>query len=128
MRVVPCIAFGLLTLALAGCGSAPYDDKADKAAIQDVIRSAWQAEYAGDESTACLYYTPSFIESQNLIWESRSAGSPHQRGCASGPGAYHPYLRLTDVQSGVGNDRVRFAFTRIAHKARGSGQRAFTPV
>ena len=118
MRVVPSIAFLLLALALAGCGSAPYNDRADKAAIQDVISSAWQAEFAGDENTACLYYTASFIDAQNRLWESRSGGSPpHQRDCASGRG-YHPYLRLTNTQSRFGSENVRFAFTRVSHKAR----------
>jgi hypothetical protein len=120
MRVIPCVSLLLLTLTLAGCGSsAPYDATADKAAIRDVISSAWKAEYAGDENTACLYFTKTFIEEQNRIWESRSrSGSPHQSDCASGPSGYHPYLRVTNGQGALGNDKVRFAWTRVSHESR----------
>jgi hypothetical protein len=120
MRVIPCIAFVLLALALAGCGSsAAYDDRADKAAIHDVISSAWKAEYAGDESTACLYYTKAFIEQQNRVWEGGAPGAlPHRKDCATGPIGYHPYLRFTNVQGGFGNDKVGFEWTRVSGKTR----------
>jgi hypothetical protein len=126
MRVVPFIALLLLVLALAGCGSAPYNDTADRAAIKDVVRSAWQAEFAGDESTACLYFTHGFIDAQNRVWEARAPEArPHQETCATGPSGYHPYLRLTNAQSDFGNDRVRFASTLIAHK---SGTATVQPI
>jgi hypothetical protein len=119
MRVVPSIALLLLALALGGCalGGSParYNATADKAAIREVIRSAWKAEYAGDESTACLYFTPSFIDEQNRIWE---AGAAHRTGCAIGSVGNHPYLRLNTVPSEFVNDRLRFAWTRVSTKSR----------
>jgi hypothetical protein len=120
MRVVPLIAVPLLALALLGCGSSTaYDATADRAAIQEAIRSAWNAEYAGDESTACLYYTKTFIEEQNRLWEAGSGDtSPHRTDCATGPSGSHPYLRLTNPQGESGNERVRFAWTRVSHKSR----------
>ena len=120
MRVVPFIAVLLVAFALEGCGSStPYDATADRAAIQEAIRSAWSAEYAGDESTACLYYTKTFIEEQNRVWEAGSGGSaPHQTDCATGPSGSHPYLRLTNAQGESGNELVRFAWTRVSHKSR----------
>jgi hypothetical protein len=120
MRLVPCVALLLLTLALAGCGSsADYDANAEKAAIREVIRSAWKAEFAGDEHTACLYYTAAFIEEQNRIWEDRTPGdSAHREDCATGPVGSHPYLRLISTEGGFDDDKVRFAWTRVFPKSR----------
>ena len=120
MRVVLSIAGLLLGLALTGCGSStPYDATADRAAIQDAIRSAWNAEYAGDESTACLYYTKTFIEEQNRVWEDAvPGGSRHRTDCASGRSGSHPYLRLTNAQGEFGRENVRFAWTRVSHRSR----------
>ena len=120
MRVISFVALLLLTPTLAGCmgrgSSAASNERADKTAIQDVIRSAWNAELAGDENTACLYYTPTFIEEQNRVWEARgSEVSPHQADCAAGPNGYHPYLRITNAPGGFGNDRMRFAWNRVSH-------------
>lgn len=118
MRVIPYLALLPLTLALGGCaigGGAPYDATADKAAVQSVITSAWKAEYADDEDTACLYFTTKFIEEQNRIWEAGTPGSsPRGADCASGS---HPYLRFTNIPSGLDNDGVRFAWTRVSHKS-----------
>jgi len=123
MRVIPFVAFLLLTPALAGClgrgSAATSNETADKAAVQEVIRSAWKAEDAGDEDTACLYYTPAFIDDQNRMWEARGSGvSPHRMDCATGPSGYHPYLRITNVRGGFGSDKVRFAWTRVSHESR----------
>jgi hypothetical protein len=106
-------------VALAGCGgsSAPYDAAADKAAVQEVIRSAWQAEFVGDKRIACLYFTESFIEEQNRFWESRIPEAPtHGKDCATGR-RNHPYLRLVNVPGGFDNDTMRFAWTRVSPKA-----------
>ena len=127
MRVVPSIAFLLFALALTGCGSAPYNDRADKAAIQDVVRSAWQAEFAGDETTACLYFTHGFIDAQNRVWESNAPGLPHRKDCATGPVGYHPYLRVTSARADVGNDSVSFASTLVSHKSRTATVRPILP-
>ncbi len=108
----------LVTFGLAGCGggSAPYDAAADRAAVRDVVSSAWKAESAGDESTACLYYTEKFVTEQNRIWESGTPGSvPEGKDCAR---SSHPYLRLTNAERAFGNERVRFAWTRVSHKSR----------
>jgi hypothetical protein len=123
MRALSFVALLLLIPALAGClgrGSpATSSATADRAAVQEVIRSAWKAEVAGDENTACLYYTPAFIEEQNRVWEARGSGvSPHQADCATGPNGYHPYLRITNAPGGFDNDRVRFAWTRVSHDSR----------
>ena len=83
--------------------------------MQSVIASAWRAEYADDEDTACLYFTPKFIEEQNRIWEAGTPGaSPRGQECATGS---HPYLRFTDIKSGLDNDGVRFAWTRVSPKS-----------
>jgi hypothetical protein len=119
MKAISCVAALLVTLALSGCGgpSTPYDAAADKAEIQDVIRSAWQAESVGDESLACLYFTESFIEEQNLFWEARIPGGlTHGKNCATGRGN-HPYLRLVNVPGGFDDDTMRFAWTRVSPKA-----------
>jgi hypothetical protein len=117
MKVLPFVAGLLLVLAVAGCrSSTPYDATADRAAIQEAIRSAWSAESAGDESTACLYYTKTFIEEQNRVWEGDDF--PHRTDCATGGTGSHPYLRLTSEQGESGSERVRFAWTRVFHKSR----------
>lgn len=124
MKAVPWVAALLLTLALVGCGgsSAPYDATADKAAIQDVIRSAWEAEFVGDAGIACLYFTESFIEEQNRFWESRSPGAfTHGKNCATGRGN-HPYLRLVNVPGGFDNDTMRFAWTRVSKAGTATAQ------
>ena len=120
MRVISLVAVLLLTPALAGClgrgSSAASTERADRTAIKEVIRSAWNAELAGDENTACLYYTPAFIEEQNRVWEARgSEVAPHQADCATGPNGYHPYLRITNAPGGFDNAKMRFAWTRVSH-------------
>ncbi len=118
MKPVPWVAL-LLALMLSGCGgsSTPYDAAADRAAVQDVIRSAWQAEFVGDERVACLYFTESFIEEQNRFWEARTPGElTHGKNCATGRGN-HPYLKLVNVPGGFDNDTMRFAWTRVSPKA-----------
>jgi hypothetical protein len=101
---------------LAGCGGASYDVSTDKAAVRDVISSAWKAESADDEDTACLYFTAAFIREQNRIWEKGTPGAS-QSGtrCASGS---HPYLMLTSARRGPGTERVRFAWTRVSREGR----------
>ena len=123
MRVISFVALLLLVPALAGClgrgSSAKSNERADKAAIQEVIRSAWKAELAGDENTACLYYTPAFIEEQNRVWETRDSGvAPHNADCASGANGYHPYLKITNAPGGFDNDNMRFAWTRVSDDSR----------
>jgi hypothetical protein len=117
VRAVPLAALLFVLTGLAGCGGGSrYDAVADRAAVRDVIRSAWNAESAGDENTACLYFTEKFITEQNRIWESGTPGaSPQGKDCARGT---HPYLRLTNARDAFGNDRVRFAWTRVSHKSR----------
>ncbi len=118
MKAVPWVAV-LLTLVLSGCGgSSPADAAADKAAVQKVIRSAWQAEFAGEESIACQYFTESFIEEQNRFWEARSPGGrTHGKNCATGRGS-HPYLTLVNVPGGFDNATLGFAWTRVSAESR----------
>jgi hypothetical protein len=118
VKVVPCVALLLLAVVLAGCGgsSTPFDPTAEKAEIQEVIRSAWQAEFVGDETVACLYFTESFIEEQNRFWEDRTPGDrTHGKNCASGRGS-HPYLKLVNVPNGFDDATMRFAWTRVSAK------------
>lgn len=108
-----------LSLSLSGCGgsSRPDNAPADKAAVQEVIRSAWEAEFAGDKGLACLYFTASFIEEQNRFWEARTPGElTHGKNCATGRGN-HPYLKLVNVPGGFDDDSMRFAWTKVSPKA-----------
>lgn len=118
MRAAFALAALLAAFGLAGCAgeSASYDAAADRAAVRDVISSAWKAESASDENTACLYFTEKFITEQNRIWESGTPGAaPQGKDCARGR---HPYLRLTNVGEAFVNDRLGFAWTRVSHKSR----------
>ena len=140
MRVISFVALLLLTPALAGClgrgSSAASTERADKTAIKEVIRSAWNAELAGDENTACLYYTPRLHRrAEPRVGGTGLRGRPAPGRLRNGPERVPPVPEDHQRARWIRQRQDAVRVTRVSHDRHGDrapilpdGMRCLNPV